>query len=135
MEYLPKWVLTNRFPSVYDSESATCIEQTARLYGAMQSLIEEYNQFAENVNSVIDTFVDNSETDQAQFKAEITKIMHNYIQSIDIKINDAINYMKTNIEDTTSKIVGEGIESGLYRVGVAYDPETETISLIAESGE
>ena len=56
MNLLPKWALANQLPAIHDFESLTVLEQTARIYGAMQSMIGEYNKFADDVNRNITEF-------------------------------------------------------------------------------
>lgn len=51
MEKLPHWVLTDKNPAFYDTESATAIEQTAKLYGAVNELIEDFNQLDEETTN------------------------------------------------------------------------------------
>lgn len=41
---LPHWVVNDNRPAFYDTESATAIEQTAKLYGAMSEVIDEVNK-------------------------------------------------------------------------------------------
>ena len=53
---LPKWVLTNKLPAFYDMESGTAIEQTAKIYGAMQGMIKDYEKFAEEFAAAATTF-------------------------------------------------------------------------------
>ena len=47
---LPRWVLPPTLPSVYDSESATTLEMTSKLYGAMSKMVEDYNSFVDGIN-------------------------------------------------------------------------------------
>lgn len=51
---LPQWVLTNKYPSIYDSESKTVTEQTARVYGAMNEMIDGFNQQNETIEQAVD---------------------------------------------------------------------------------
>ena len=53
MELLPKWKLTGTLPAFSDDDSSTVIEMTYKLYQTMQTLITEYNSFADSVNSKI----------------------------------------------------------------------------------
>ena len=53
---LPHWVLTDKFPSVYDRESVTAISMVAKLYGKMEELIADYNEFVDGVNHAIAEF-------------------------------------------------------------------------------
>lgn len=131
---LPNWVLTHTRPSVYDSESATAIEQTAKVYGAMQDLIEEYNTFAENFTKKIEKFEQDIQDSNCMFKKEIISTLENYIKSVDMRIDEAVNYLKTNLEDTVEKLISEGITDGTFGVSVVYDEATESMNIIASGG-
>lgn len=107
MQRLPIWVLNHRFPSVYDSESKTAIEQTARVYGAMQDLIDEYNKFAETTNKALEMFETDMVDSNSKFKKEICSIVENYITSIDAKLSSfdrKINEAIADIEGLKDRI-------------------------------
>ena len=53
MNQLSTWVLTNPLPAVHDLESLTSVEMVARLYAAMQSLINEVNEHIAQVNKTV----------------------------------------------------------------------------------
>lgn len=132
MQRLPIWVLNHRYPSVFDSESKTCIEQTARVYGAMQDLIDEYNKFAEETNKTLEAFEKEMREDNTEFKEKIVCLMENYIKSIDQTVNNAVMYMKTNLPVTLAELLNKGIKDGTLTVGTAYDEVTESLNLIIE---
>lgn len=73
MRLLPKWALLETPSVIYDFESVTAIQQTARVYGAMNQMITEYNNFAEAINKEIAEFVGSSETEISNFKESIEK--------------------------------------------------------------
>ena len=86
MEELPHWVLTDKHPAFNDKESLTAIEMVSRVYGKVQELIDEYNKYVAEVNKEIENFESGITTDYETFKANINKIMHDYIAMIDEKI-------------------------------------------------
>lgn len=119
MKQLPNWCLTNRKPGFYDTESATAVEQTAKLYRSMQELIDECNTFTEQLQLELDTFTAATDKNYEEFEANINKIMHDYIAMIDIKvakqdqiIEENITYIRENINDGVTQIIGEMKESG-----------------------
>ena len=57
LKKLPHWCITDIFPAFYDFESLTSIEQTARLYAAMQGIIEGCNKYSEELNKTIEEFI------------------------------------------------------------------------------
>ena len=116
---LPHWVITDKYPAFYDVESATAVEQTSKLYGKMQELIEDYNKYVDEINKTITEFIDGTNSDQEEFKNQITKIMHDYIAMIDEKIKqqdqvikDNITYIKENIVQGVTNVINQMKESG-----------------------
>lgn len=125
MKLLPHWVLTDKFPAFYDSESKTAIEQTARLYGAMQELITEYNSFVDSVNTHITDFMNAAKKDYEVFTTEIRQEFQDFIDVVELKlmsqdkdIQDAISYMKTNLVESARIIINEAIENGDLYISV-----------------
>lgn len=140
---LPLWILTNKYPAIYDGESATAIEQTAKVYGKMQELITDYNNYVNQINTAIADFENSINQDFESFKQEILNITNNYIACVDMKIAnqdstiaEAIQYMKDNIIQTATNIIDQAIADGEIEVStlnVDYDSTTEslTFSIVA----
>lgn len=146
IKHLPHWVLTDLQPAFYDVESGTTLQQTAKMYGKVQELIDLYNEFVTKVNKYIKDFEDGIIADFEEFRNCIIKVMNDYIETIDTKINlqdtkinDAIEYMKDNIVSTTSELFSQALQDGDIRASLieTYDPTTEelTLSIQAEGGE
>lgn len=146
MNRLPFWILNQRFPAVYDSDSKTVIEQTARVYGAMNDLIEEYNKYVESLNKEIAKFETGVVSTQECFRNNITKVMNEYIESVDKKIMLLESHLKTNIRETLTTWIEDGslddtimnsFENLKSRVevleqnanAVVYNAETESLDL------
>jgi len=134
---LPRWVLTNDYPAFNDTESVTAIEMVARLYGKMQELINNYNEFVDSVNTEIDNFEKGLYKDFDEFKECVMKLMSDYIETIDTKINlqdlkieDAIQYMKDNIIETATNLFNEFLNDGNIYVslGTHYNAETRELT-------
>ena len=51
---LPHWVITNKKPGFYDTDSGSTIEQTAQVYRKMNELVVEYNAFVDETNKFIE---------------------------------------------------------------------------------
>lgn len=137
MQLLPTWNLTDRHPAFFDTESGSVLEAAARVYAAMNNLIKEYNQFAENTNEIIESFKAETEQEQECFKRCITELVETYIKSIDIKIDkqdkvidDGIKLMTENIVETTANVINEKIANGTLTVGMIYNEETEQIEIV-----
>lgn len=144
IKHLPHWVLTDLQPAFYDIESGTTLQQTARIYAKMQELIDLYNEFVTKVNKYIKDFEDGIITDFEEFRNCIIKVMNDYIETIDTKINlqdtkiaDAIQYMKDNIVSTTIEVFREAILNGEVTATLVetYDPTTEELTLSIEAVE
>lgn len=110
MKSLPHWSLTGKHPAFYDTESATAIEQTAKIYGAMQTLIDEYNKFVDELNTNIQNFEESTNKDVEDFKECITNTMRKYIETLDTKVDNAVSYMKTNLRETAENYLASVID-------------------------
>lgn len=86
MRLLPEWFLTNKYPTLYDKDSLTVIEQTARVYGAMNELIEEYNAHSESINKIIEEFISSTEKDQETFEVALRQEFQDFIDIVDLKL-------------------------------------------------
>ena len=116
---LPHWVITDKLPALYDHESGTAIEQTAKIYGAMNQLIDEYNQFVDHINETIETFIKERNGDYEVFKVAIRQEFQDFIDKVDLKmkyqdgvIGDAVNYMKNNLRETIRELIAGLRETG-----------------------
>lgn len=116
---LPKWAIPSHIPSVYDTESKTCLDMTSKVYGAMRQLQEDYNVFVDEINKTIIDFVNGTNQDHEKFKEDITKLIHDYIRMLDDKvknqdlvINESIAYIKNNLNEGIVNILNEMKENG-----------------------
>ena len=145
LQHLPHWVLTDTLPAFYDCESATAIQQTAKLYGKIQELITIYNDFVRDVNRYITEFEDGIIKDFNCFQNCVIKTMNDYIQSIDTKIElqdnniqEAIDYMKNNLVSTITTLFNQAIQSGDITATLleTYDSDDESLvlSILASEG-
>lgn len=145
LQHLPHWVLTDTLPAFYDCESATAIQQTAKLYGEIQKLITEYNNFTRDVNRYITEFEDGIIKDFNCFQNCVIKTMNDYIESIDTKIElqdnkiqEAIDYMKNNLVSTVTTLFNQAIQSGDITANLleTYDSNDESLvlSIVASEG-
>jgi len=98
MKLLPHWAVPDNKPGFYDSESATAIEQTAKVYRAMQELIGEYNQFVDELNSEFKSFLQQGTENHTVFEMKIEQLYHDFVKTITLKyqaqdqvLNNAVN--------------------------------------------
>lgn len=103
MQLLPKWVLTNPLPGVYDTESGTAADMTAKVYGAMNTLIEEYNNFAENSNRIIEEFKNSTEQNAEAFGIALRQEFQDFIDVLEVKIAS----QDLKISDQDKKLAGD----------------------------
>lgn len=123
MNSLPKWVISNPFPAIHDFESLTVLEQVARVYGAVNELIAEYNKTVEQ----LDKYEKQETAAREEFELNITKVMNEFMCSME-------NYLKTNIENTATETLRELIDSGIFTVNIVYNEETEALTVSIVTG-
>lgn len=97
MNKLPKWFLTSGLPAFRDGESSTALEQTYKVYQAMQNLIEEYNQFVDHYNEEWSQFVAKYNGDIEVFTLAMRQEFQDFIDVVDLKL--------ATIEET----IGDGL--------------------------
>ena len=107
LKHLPHWVLTDPQPAFYDCESATAVQQTAKIYAKIQELITLYNEFTKEVNRYITEFEDGIIKDFNCFQNCVIKTMNDYIETIDMKINLQDN----KIENKETRITNRNLHS------------------------
>lgn len=128
IENLPNWCLTNKYPSFHDTESATVLEETSKIYGKMQDLVNDYNLFANEVNNKIAEFTTSTNEDQECFKTEITKLIENYIESIDMKVAELLNEMKNDLAQIVQNMLDSGeIDEEILNVFNRLDTRVKAI--------
>lgn len=140
---LPDIALTNLQPAFYDVESVTAVQMVSKFYKYLQDMIEDYNSFVNEVNEEITRFENDTNANYEEFTNCIKNMMLDYIESIDTKINnqnliiqDAVDYMKNNINQVTTEIINQAIQDGTFNVAVSYDPEDEELTIyVSEEGE
>lgn len=134
---LPLWVLNEKFPSIYDSESATAIEMTSKLYGAMREIVNEYNSFATEWNQKINEFMDSTDKDFELFRVSMRQEFQDFIDIINLKyqgqeriIEESILDIKTNLSSSILELTNEMLNSGVIRIETAYDSESESLNIV-----
>ena len=106
MSNLPKWIITNKFPSFFDEANGTVLEQCAILYNEMIKVIEA---------------LEKQECDIQEFKCCITNLIENYIKTIDLKVSE----IEKDIRERINEIVLEEVV-----VNLRYNEETESLEII-----
>ena len=109
---LPKWILTNKFPAFHDVESLTAIEQTARVYGKINELIDNYNSFAENINKTLEEYARADQEEEEAFKVGLRQEFQDFINVVDLQIRDLEQYVKVNLHSEIRKLWNELNDNG-----------------------
>lgn len=117
MKQLPVWVLTNPLPAVHDLESRTSVEMVARLYAAMQSLIDEVNEHIAQVNKTVGENDTELKTTLEEFEHKFTCISNDLVQMVR-------EYEKT-MDGKINAAITEAVVNG--RIVEVYDPLTESL--------
>lgn len=134
MNLLPKWVLPPTLPSIYESESFTSLEMVSKLYGAMNELITECNNFVTSATEKMETFTAETEEQYNSFAVGLRQEFQDFIDVINLKCTAQQNEINTaiaNMEKIAKREVNAAIESGAIEVTTIYDPETETLRIVA----
>lgn len=109
INFLPPWVETNLQPAFYDSESGTCLQQTARMYAKVNQLVRSVNDQNETIDDYIQQFIDlkdyvedyfdnldvqeeiNNKLEQMADSGELGEIISSYVQPILAEFEEDVN--------------------------------------------
>jgi hypothetical protein len=130
---LPQWKLTLCDP-LYDTTSVSPTEMTAQVYAKTREVVEEFNKFSSEMEKAINKHIVDTTIDIQEFEKSITKIMNDYIKSIDIKIPMIIETVEGKIleavelaKPTLIKALQEEIAEAVDKSLLSYDEENEEI--------
>ena len=127
---LPKWVLTNSYPAIYDTESVTAIEMVAKLYGSMEEMITDYNDFVDDVNQAISDFEAGITESYEDFKDHIQNLFDDYVALINGKIEDQDEAIANKIQEQDEAIANKFLtQDGIIADAVSY-METNLVSTV-----
>ena len=109
---LPKWILTDKFPAFHDTESLTVIEQTARIHGKVNEIVDSYNTFAENVNKTLEEWAKSDHEEEEAFRIALRQEFQDFIDVVDIKVNELEHFAKVNLSGEIRNLLQEIKETG-----------------------
>lgn len=138
MEKLPYWRLTNPHPAFYDSESGSAIQMVAKVYAAMNELIEEHNTYIEGLNTRIDEFMSTANTEREEFAVAMRQEFQDFIDIIDLKIQGmekSISDMVDGLPDLVKEGIQNALKDGTLVIITQYNDETEELDFVATLGE
>lgn len=156
---LPPLALTDLQPCFYDVESVSTVEMVSKLYAYLQSLVDDYNAYVNEINSNIADFEISTDKDIECFKKCVKDLMTNFIESIDTKINlqnsniaesidtqnrtiqnaidnqneiiqNAIDYMKNNLISTVNNLFRDSLSNGDIRATLGSSYDESTETLL-----
>lgn len=148
---LPKWALPPTMPSVYEMESATALEMTSKLYGAMQKLIEDYNAFIEGINTEIKSYTTTSTAEIEEIRKSVEQRLICQFQKMDQDfaalrvelMKHATDYIAENVQGALPVVSSADDGKLLQVIGgkwtmntptFTYDPETESLNFNINGG-
>lgn len=147
---LRPWLL-QPFPAIYDLESATPTEMVAKIHGAMNTLINNYNNFVVEMEKEMQTLSQGSATEIQNFKESVEKRIGAQFDELNAQflklradlLEYAAQYLAENVEGVLPPITTADNGKLLQAVnGVwtpvtptfTYDPETETLNFTIAGG-
>ena len=118
---LPHWCITDLQPAFYDTDSLTVVEQTGKVYAKVRELVDIYNNFVDAVNKEIEEFENGTNHSIEVFQTGIRQEFQDFIDIVNLQIKDqdvviqnAVDYMKTNLVQTITNLISEMRESGEF---------------------
>lgn len=116
---LPSWAIINRFPAFYEGESLTAIEQTARIYGKINELINTYNRFVTENNAELTELEAQVQKDLSCAIRTIINLTDSYITQVELrlghqdrKLDEAYKSFTTDITETVESLIHQMHASG-----------------------
>lgn len=125
MQKLPNWFLVNHNPSFHDCESQTAIEQTARIYGAMNDLIEETNEHTEMINKKIEEIpsIVTEDVNKHITKGEFDKQINKYIGNLEERVDNLVS----NTPEGATSLDAELIDIRVGENGKTYNSSGDSV--------
>lgn len=136
LKLLPHWRISNITPAFYDTESATAIEMTAKIYAKVNELVADYNEFVDRINKEFNETVNSTNKDFELFRVSLRQEFQDFIDIVNIKykgqetfIQDMYEKMIVNLSTELETITNNLIASGDIAVGLSLNESTEELTL------
>ncbi len=130
IQKLPNWVVANKFPAFYDTESLTSIEQTARLYGAINQMIESYNTFISIVDEDLANFSQEYQHNNEVHEVSIRQLIQDFFDSVETKLqlqDSKIATVESSLTVNIGRAVANEIQKGNVNVAMLYNENEENL--------
>lgn len=126
MKLLPKWIMQDTSPAVYDTESVTAIEGVAKLHAAMQAMINEYNTLVDSINGQFEQIVSTYGKDQQEYESALRQEFQDFIDIVNLKLKS----IEVPVAATSASAprIGEVVLLGSGWVGEA-SPFSQVVSI------
>lgn len=131
-EKLPKWVVANKYPAFYDMESMTAIEQTARLYGAVQDLIGSFNTFVSLVDSDLSSFSEEYKHNNEVHEVSVRQLIQDFIDNVETALqlqSSKIASVENSLTANIGRAVANEIQKGNINVAMLYNENGENLEI------
>lgn len=142
---MPIWNYPGKRPAFQDTESLTVIEATAKVYAALNELIDDYNNFYKEVNQKYAELTEATSEEIQNFKDNVEKRLCEKCQEIEetiarIKVETmaAVEEYIANNPAIALPEVSEADNGKIFAVidgewraaSITYDEETESIIIV-----
>lgn len=117
MKQLPPWNIPSTAPAVHDLESVSALEMVSKLYGAMQSLITEWDKYSEAVNATLTAKDTEARNTIQEFEHKFTCISNDLVQMV--------RDLEKKMDGKITAAVRDAVISG--KIVEVYDPITESL--------
>lgn len=117
MNKLPLWRLTEGLPAYKDAESATALEQTYKVYKAMNELVDEYNKFSANLEKHINDYINSTTKDLDEFKIGLRQEFQDFIDVVDVKIDTMETTILAECTEEMNRYVQNEIKQMIHDLG------------------
>ncbi len=141
LEILGQHFLSPIEPAFYDANSKSYLELIANFHAKLNECVTEINTFTESMNNQMDEFLVADEKAKQEHMTAIRQEYQDFIDVINLKvmelenqIDNAEEYMRTNIIATTESIVVNALKNQDFKVDLDYDEENEELNFTIVEG-
>lgn len=117
MKKLPFWRLTEGLPAYKDAESSTALEQTYKVYKAMNELVDEYNKFSANLEKHMNDYINSTTKDLEAFKIGLRQEFQDFIDVVDVKIDAMETTILAECTEEMNRYVQNEIKQMIHDLG------------------
>lgn len=107
MKLLPKWFFNGERTLPNEYEQNTVLEKTAMIQKAINEIVNEYNKFAEKVNTDFENYKNEIDVNMETYEMEINQQFQDFIDVIDLKIAGLENEIQNSINTYEARVENE----------------------------